>query len=1004
MTDAGLSRSVSLISILISWAILGWSAAAAQSSGSTAASLTGAAKDQTGAIIPGVTITAKNTDTGLARTVTTNDDGAYVIAVLPPGTYEVTAEFTGFAPQTRRVTLTVGQTAALEIILSPTGLTESIEVLGDAPLIEPNRTQSSTTIDQRRIDNLPINRRNFLDFTLTTSSVTLDRTPSQGAAATSGLSFNGQSARQNNITIDGLDNNDYGSSSVRSTFSQEAIQEFQVVNNSYSAEFGRAIGGIINIVTRGGTNELHGTNFFFLRHDALNARNAFAQTVPPFEQYQFGGTLGGPMVKDRHFFFGSFERLSLKDTNVVTIMDSVVNAARRIGFSPAVIRNGELPFGEGLTQVLGRGDFQLNPHDTIWVRYSYARSVNGSLEPWGGLFAESFGGVGRLTDHNLGVSNTWIISPSLINETRFLFGHRRQVVDTLDPAGGPQIRIFAGTDQIVFGRNELLPQPRTERIFEAVNNVSFNRGKHAMKFGADIYFAEAPPGTTGIPIVFGGQVRFSDLDFTALSGPVFTALETFDPSLRNAEQRGFLDFIGANLPLFFCPPETPECLPIIPNLGSLPIPQAFIQGFGNSENSLSASYISLYVQDDIRLRPNFTLKAGVRYDTQTLPNPFPPNGGHGVSPRIAFAWDPTSKGKLLIHGAYGLFFGSTQLGPMFAVRIVDGINIETVVLPFPFSLIGFSQPGFRFPETPTAPPGLPDFTPLGRLFRADPDFKVGYAHQSSFGVDYLLRSNMAVSVNYQMVRGLHLFHSRNINPVVNPACGPIPAVCGRLFPTEAETYRFEHSGDSYYHGVTFSVTRRMSNNFMVLAHYTFSKAIDNFVDWRVENQETGSPINLLGERGPSLQDNRHRFVFSNLWELNYWKHWLARDFALSGIVTLNSGRPYNLLAGVDLNGDGDNPPGDRPAGLGRNVGISPGFANVDLRVTRNISFAERAKVQLFFETFNLFNRVNIVDFGRVFRPGTPLPPQEGGRFIVTPDRFRRSAPARQIQFGFRLQF
>jgi hypothetical protein len=997
---------VSLIFLVFVFgAISGLETAVGQSSGSTTASITGAVRDQTGAVIPGATITAKNTETGLTRTVATGDDGAYLIPLLPPGTYDVSAESTSFAMQTiRRVTLTVGQTAGLDFSLLAAGLSESIEVLGEAPLIEPNRTQTSTTIDQQRIDNLPINRRNFLDFTLTTSSVTVDRIPAQGAAATSGLSFNGQSARQNNITIDGLDNNDYGSSSVRSTFSQEAIQEFQVVNNSFSAEFGRALGGIINIVTRGGTNELHGTTFFFVRNDALNARNAFAQTIPPFEQYQFGGTLGGPIVKDRHFFFGSFERLSLKDTNVITISDAVVQAARRIGFSPAAIRNGEIPFGEGLTQVLGRGDFQLAQNDTLWVRYTYARSFNGNVEPWGGLFAESFGGVGRLTDHNVGVSNTWIISPSLINETRFLFGHRRQVVDTLDPMGGPQVRIFAGSDQIVFGRGELLPQPRTEKIYEVVNNVSLNRGKHAVKIGADIYYGEAPPGTTAIPILFGGQVRFSDLDFTTLFGPFFTALQTFDPSLRTQDQIDFLDLIGANLPLLFCPPETPECLPAIPNLSALPIPQAFIQGFGNAEDSLSFSYLSGYVQDDIRLRPNFTLKAGLRYDLNTLPKPFPSNGGHGFGPRIAFAWDPTSNGKLLIHGAYGLFYGNTQLGPMFAVRIVDGINIKTPVLPFPFSLLGFLQPGFHFPETPAPPPGLPDFNPLGRIFKADPDFLVGAAHQASFGIDYLLRSNMSLSVNYQLVRGLHLFHSRNLNPVINPTCGPIPAVCGRLFPDQPEIYQFESSGDSYYHGVTLSVNRRMSNNFTFLAHYTFSKAIDDFVDWRVENQETGNPLNLRGERGLSLQDNRHRFVFSSLWELNYWKHRLVRGFALSSIITLNSGRPYNLLAGVDLNGDGDNPPGDRPAGLGRNIGISPGFANVDLRVTRNIEFNERAKVQLFFETFNLFNRLNVVDFGRVFPPGTPLPPVENGRFIVTPDRYRRSAPARQIQFGFRFQF
>lgn len=977
----------------------------AQSSGSTTASLIGLVKDQQGDVVPGVTLTAKNTATGLTRQTTTDSDGTFSIVLLPPGIYDVTAELSGFAPQTLKgIRLTIGQTVELNFTLTAGRLEEAVDILGEAPLIELTRTQTSTTIDQQKIDNLPINRRNFLDFTLTTSAVTVDRMPAQGAAATSGLSFNGQSARQNNITIDGLDNNDYGSSSVRATFSQEAVQEFQVVNNSYSAEFGRALGGVINIVTRGGTNDLRGTLFTFIRNDALNARNAFARTVPPFEQYQYGGTLGGPIKKDHHFFFGSFERLSLKDTNVVTISDAVVAAGRRIGFSPGSLRNGEIPFSEGLASVLGRGDFKVTDSDLLWVRYTYAGHINGNLEPWGGLFAESSGGRGRLRDHNLGASNTWIIRPTLVNETRFLYGYRRQVVDDLDPARGPNVRIFAGTDQIVFGRAELLPQPRTEHILQLVNNVSWNRGRHALKVGFDYYFAEAPKGTTGIPVLLGGQVRFSDLDFTALSGPVFTALQTFDPSLRTPEQVGFLDLIGANLPLLFCPPETPDCLPSLPNLSRLPIPQAFIQGFGNDEVFLSSTIFSAYGQDDIRLWPNFTLKLGLRYEVTTLPKPFPSTGGHGFGPRFAFAWDPTSQGKLLVRGAYGIFYGSTQLGPIIAVKIVDGVTIKTPVLPFPFSLIGFLQPGFRFPETPRPPSTLPDFGPLGRIFQADPDFKVGYSHQTSFGIDYLLMPSVSVSANYQMVRGLHLFLSRNLNPVIDPTCGPIPALCGRINPTRPEIFQFESSGDSYYHGVTISLTSRVVNHLSLLAHYTFSKAIDNFVDWRVENQETGDPLNLRGERALSLQDARHRFVASSVWELNYWKHWLARGFGLSTIVTLNSGRPYNLLAGVDLNGNGDNPPGDRPHGLGRNAGISPGFANFDLRVTRTINFSEQRRIQLFFEAFNLFNRVNVTDFGRVFLPGTPLPRQKNGLYIVTPDRYRSASNARQIQLGFRLQF
>lgn len=970
----------------------------AQSGSATAGALTGMIKDPSGAVIVDARVTARNISTGLTRDARSNGDGVYLLPLLPPGDYELTAESPQFVTRSvGGIRLTIGETMKLDVTLQVSGATESIMVVSESPMIEPNRTQTSTTIDQRRIDNLPINRRNFLDFSLTTAGVTVDRIPTQGAANTSGLSFNGQSARQNNVTIDGLDNNDYGSSSVRATFSQEAIQEFQVVSNSYSAEFGRALGGIINIVTRGGTNELHGTLFAFFRDRSLNARNAFATSNPPFKQYQFGATVGGPIIPDRHFFFGSFERLTVKATNFVTIGEDIVRGARQIGLGPSQLTTGDTSFAEGDSRFLGRGDFRLTSNDNLWVRYNLSQGYNGALEPFGGLTASSAAGVGRLRDDTLSLGNTWIARSSIVNETRFLYARRRQTVDPLDPAG-PQVLIFSGTDQIVFGRAVLLPNPRTENIVEFVDNLSLTAGKHAIKLGLDYYRVSTPPGSTSLPVIFGGQVRFSDLDLQPLGGSFFTALQAFDPSRRTPDQVDFLNFLGANLPLFF------EGFPIaIPNLGNLPIPQAFIQGFGNAGDDLSTMYFAAFAQDDFRVLKNLTVKLGARFDLEGIPRPFPPNSGKYLSPRFAFAWDPLSNGRFLVHGAYGMFHGVSQIGPMFAVRIVNGSKIVTPVLPFPFSLLGMLQPGIRFPESATIPSSIPIFAPLQRLFSADPKFKNGYAHQVSFGIDFLATSNLSVSVNYQMVRGLHLFTSRNLNPVINPGCGPIPATCGRLYPTQPENYQFESSGDSYYHGVTLSLTQRFARNISGLVHYTYSKAIDDFVDWRVENQETQSPLNLRGERGLSLQDTRHRFVASGIWELNYWNNRWARGFALSAIATVNSGRPWNLLAGVDLNGDGDNPPGDRPAGLGRNVGISPGYANVDLRLTRSMEIKERAQLHLFIEAFNLFNRVNITDFGRVFLPGTPLPPVEGGRFVVTPDRYRAASAARQVQFGFRLQ-
>src|SRR5262249_35879901 len=250
-----------------------------------------------------------------------------------------------------------GTTSLIEFTLTVAGASEIVEVKANIVMSE-GKTESSYIIDNMNISNLPINQRNFLDFALTSARVTRDRVPSQGASATSGISFNGQPARFNNITIDGLDNNDKGAGAVRSTFSQDAVQEFQVVSDNYSAEFGRAIGGVINIVTKGGSNEFHGSTFFFVRNDDLSARNAFASVNPEFKQYQFGGAFSGPIKKDKVFFFTSFERLSVKQNNIVTISDGTVDIIRRQGFD---IRNGPVPFSIGSTLLIARVDAQINP-------------------------------------------------------------------------------------------------------------------------------------------------------------------------------------------------------------------------------------------------------------------------------------------------------------------------------------------------------------------------------------------------------------------------------------------------------------------------------------------------------------------------------------------------------------------------------------------------------------------------------------------------------------------
>lgn len=971
----------------------------------TSAALSSTIKDSSGAVIAGAKVQIKSVETGLERENLSNESGEVLINLLPPGEYELKIEVEGFTPQIRKLKLTLGQTTNLEIALVAGGNQEIIEISSTPPILDLNKTEVSTTIDRQRIENLPINRRNFLDFSLTTPGVNIDRLPIQGPAAASGISFNGQTPRQNNITIDGLDNNDLGSSSVRSTFSQDAVQEFQVLSNSFSAEYGRALGGIVNIVTRSGTNEFHGSAFLFNRNQDLNARNAFARTNPPFSQYQYGFTLGGPIVKNKHFFFGSYERLDVTATNFVTISDQAISSLKRLGFPTD---NGDVPFEQINNSLLLSIKSQLNSKNTLSLRYNFSRGKDENLQPFGGLVARSTGGIGILRDDAIAVSNVAVLSPRIVMETRFLYARRAQVIDSLDSNQGPLLNIFSDEGLIFAGRNTLLPQPRLQNIYQVFNSVSFSASKQNIKVGFDLNFSDSPQDRTALPIIYGGLAIFQPIDFAQVAGipglPFVSALQNFDPTLRTPAQKAFLTTVFGSIPGFGA-------------VGDLPLPAAYVQGFGNAFGGVTSNYNSFFIQDDIKIKQNFTLKLGGRYDREGLDDPFPDTSGNHFSPRLAFTWAPLKNNKLVVHGAYGLFYGVTQRGVILATKIIDGVRTKTALLilgsptrpgqsAINQALIkSFAQAGHRFPETGQFPSELGSGNFSARTFLPDPNYSNPYAHQANFGFDYSINSNTALSVSYQLVRGLHILLSRNTNPIVRPDLGD-PA--GRVDPNQGDVFSFEGSGDSYYHGVSFVLNRRFSNRFGGLITYTFSKALDNFVDFQADREELQDSLSLGNERSYSSNDVPHRFVASGTLDIGYGKNIFLKDFLLSTIITINSGRPFNLLAGVDENRNGDNPPGDRPNGIARNLGVSPSVATLDMRLTRAIRLKDKYQVNLTLEGFNLFNKVNIFSLNRIYLPNLDgsfnLPAKEDGRFIATPDRFRDATAARQLQIGVRFSF
>jgi len=971
----------------------------------TTADLSGVVFDESNAVLPGVTVTITNAATGVTRVAMTDGEGRFAVPALPPGTYSVRAELSGFAPRViEPLVLALGQSAELSVTLSVAGTTEAVTVAGQSPLVDVRQTAVATSVSQEQIDTLPINGRSFISFSVITPGVSTDRTPQQGASATSGLTFAGQRARSNNITVDGLDNNDSTLGSVRATFSQEAVQEFQVIANSYSAEFGKASGGIVNIVTRSGSNTLGGNAFYYFRDESLNAKEHFERFNPagdridrtkaPFSQHQFGGTLGGPIRRNRAFYFVSLERLDIQANNFVNIDDrtpiivfgqnvgTTVDVLRRAGFPVEV---GNVPYSVESTQALGKVDLNLPRDHTLALRFNWADLLNENIEPWGGQVARSRGAYLESEDVMGAASLTSILSSRAVNELRFQVAHRDQRVIALDPTcsgscdqdneGGPTLEIGA----IGVGRHRFTPQPRENRRFQVVDAFSYDTGAHRFKSGLDFSYIDHI--SQALPLHFGGRYIFAPL-------PAIPAL---------------------GLP---APVTALQAL-------ALGIPAAYVQGYGNPSVPYGYSDLSVFAQDDWQLHENVTLKLGVRYQnqfweetTRTVTGLAPygwPKDNDNVAPRVSAAWDVRGDGRTSVEGAYGIFYDNHITAIWGITEGISGTSehVRTLAVRVPSSVVAWRSPGRRLPEPATPYPSL--------VLSIDPGLKTPYAHHVSAGVEREIGPDVALSAHVVYARGFDQLGTIDYNPVTNPATGGRPHDVNGIPGTSASVLQYTSWGETWYRGLALSLRRRFAGRYQFLASYTLSKAEDTSADYQSffipqDNGFGRDPANPNGlpvgfrpesEKGPSLQDQRHRFVFSGTFVLPW-------DVTVSSIVTLASGRPYNILAGADLNGDGnggatppDRPranPADASTAIGRNAGVLPNQYSVDLRVARRLPLG-RAKLDLMFEAFNLFNNTIYTNIDNVFGTGayptSPLP---------TFGQFTEAAPPFQAQLAAKIVF
>jgi Carboxypeptidase regulatory-like domain/TonB dependent receptor len=951
----------------------------------TTGDIVGVVRDLSGAVLPAATVTATHVETNLTRTAMTGPEGRFVLPALPLGSYTIAVELAGFARSvTENVVVALGSSNDLELTLSLETLTTRLTVRAEASPVDVRQTAVTTVVTQRQIDALPINGRKFISFSVITPGVAGDRTPGQGAAATSGLTFAGQRGRSNNVSVDGLDNNDTVVGSVRATFSQDAVREFQVLTNSFSAEFGKAAGGVVNIVTRSGANDLSGNAFFFFRDDALNRKDYFEQFNPagepidrdkaPFGLKQFGATIGGPLRRDRSFYFVSYEQLDVNANNFVTIDDRNVvslfgrdigtpaDILRRNGFT---VETGQVPVALETRQFLAKLDHHFRGAQTAGVRFNSADVLDENIEPWGGLVAKSRGASLDSVDYVVAPSLLLVGRSSTINELRAQVAYRDQDVISLDPTcsgqcdseneGGPTLEV-SGVASV--GRQRFTPQPRRNLRVQLVDTFTYYRGPHQLKTGIDYSYIDHQ--AQALPIHFGGRYIFAPLP--AIPG------------------------------LLPAPVSSIQAL-------ALGLPAAYIQGYGNASSVYGYQDLSLFAQDDWRIRSNLTAKLGVRYQNQFWPDvnfnvpgvgPYGfPSDNNNVAPRLALAWDPWNDGRFGVHGAYGLFYDNHISAIPGVTDIVDGTagGVRTLVARFPASLQAWNAPGRRLPESAVGP--FPS-----AVITVDPDMTTPYAHHATFGVNRQLPGQTALDVSLVYAHGSNLLGAIDYNPVL-PDLGPNrrPEDRAGIADTSASILQYTSFAETWYRGLMVRLVKRLRDRSELLVSYTLSKAEDNATDLQTNfipedngrgrdpNNPTGLPIGFDPgrERGPSLQDQRHRLVLSGVIQL-------PRQFQVSSIVTVASGRPYNILAGADLNGDGNGGtfppdrarrnPADSSTSVARNLGTLPMQSVVDVRVSRRWRVG-RVTTEGIVEVFNLFNRTNITErnniFGTAAYPASPLP-------------------------------
>lgn len=895
----------------------------------------GLVSDPAGAPVADAAVRVRGLATGFERQASTSSEGRFVISLLPLGAYEVQVEAAGFAPYTQRgVTVEVGRAVELAVQLSLAATQQVVNVEADASIVrlEPAVTGSLT---RDSVENLPLTSRNTQNLALFVPGLVGRRDDEFG---TTQFAFGGMQRR--GFMVDGVDNTQRGGQFRLGIFSAEAIQEISVTQNALAAEYGRTVGGIVNMVTRGGSNDFHGTLLWLARRPGLIARPSLARTKPFTQWGVYGVNASGPVVRDRVLFFANWEYQPIDAPRPITITPANASA---LGLPASEL--GSAPFAQRFRTSLGRLDFVLSPRHFGFVRYGYFYTPS-KFNTSGGLLVRS---AGNHFDDRQGsgvIQLSSLLSSRVVNELRVGDLFRRFWRPPVSGALGPVV-VITGVAQL--GSNPSAAQYYRERQIQVVDNLTVQLGKHNVKIGTDI-------STIGVLQRDRLAMTFTFANLASyLAGSYVNLVQQFGDNTADTRTNSY---------------------------------NFFAQDDYRITRQLTLSYGIRY---EYLAYPRLDWNAPLP-ESRTINR-----DGNNFAPRFGLAWRPVS--RTVVRGGYGLFYDTTNLRLISLALRNNGIRVRTFNVPGtnpsapPFPA-GFSAP----PENPAlaVTPSITAFAPDFRTMYAHQanlqlereltdgfSLTLGYQFYGSRRGPLLADTNLVAS-GQMLADGRPVFGTARVNLRFN------------------QINFLQSVANSHYHGLFLAANRRLSRGLTFTASYTLSKAMNTNDASGDAGTPVSDPTNFRFDYGPSSSDQRHRFVLQAIWKptTNRQSSWaqVVNGWMIAPNLTWTSGFPVNVIAGTDLNRDGVN--NDRPVGIPRNSLTGPRFRELNLRISRSFRLRpESISLELIAEAENLLNSTNAA-CGIGGCSGAVINRYLAPDFL----RITSATNSRQIQLGARLRF